>query len=262
MTTTWLRLARPALIVLVASLVSGGTAEAQLVPYDSFAGPKLDADKWRGRQFVTREDGTGALLEIQREVTPVETLILQARAVGGDASDTGLFTAENALQFRHSSKLSDIAVAVVVRSAQVTGCAIGADAAVGARGVYPLFNDGTGDVVAIAEVKRTSSTALEVLASLVHRSAEGDTVLASVSLGEAALNVRVRMRVKWDAANSAVRFQRDAAAAAVLPYANTVVSAAAARKYLGAWTSVPDCTDGTTPTAAIAALFNNVRVNQ
>jgi hypothetical protein len=261
MTTTWLRLVRPALIVLFAFLMSGGTAQAQLVPYDSFVGPKLDADKWRGRQFVTREDGTGALLEIQREITPVETLILQARAVGGDASDTGLFTAENALQFRHSSKLSDIAFAVVVRSAQVTGCAIGADAAVGARGVYPLFNDGTGDVVAIAEVTRTSSTALEVLASLVHRSAEGDTVLGSVSLGAADLNVRVRLRVKWDAANSAVRVHRDAAAA-VLPYANTVVSAAGARKYLGAWTSVPDCTDGTTPTAGIAALFNNVRVNQ
>ena len=256
--------ARSVLVSVLMLLLSAVAAQAQLVPYDTFTGPRLDADKWSGRQFVTREDGTGSLLETQREITPVETLVLQARAVGGDRSDTGIYSAENALLFRHSNRLSDIAFVVAVRSAQVTGCASGAGAAVAARGVFPLFNDGAGDVVAIVELQRSSyGAAFDVLGWLVHRAAEGETVLGAVALGSADAGVKVRLRVKWDAAKNVVRFQRDGdVLVAAIPYANAVAGNAGARKYLGAWTSVPDCTTGAAPTAAITALFNNVRVNQ
>jgi hypothetical protein len=252
----------PFIAAIVLSLTAT-VAQAQLVPYDNFAGPKLDAEKWSGRQFVTREDGTGSLLEVQREITPLETLVLQARSVGGDASNSGLFTAENALLFRHSKRLTDIAFTAFVRSAQVAGCTGGADAAVSARGVFPLFDDGSGDVVAIVEVTRSSASpaAFDVVASLVHRGAEAETILGYAWLGSVDVNVKVKLRVKWDPANSVVRINKDGDIAAALGYANVIASEPRARKYLGAWTSVPDCLSGTAPTAAITALFNNVRVN-
>lgn len=247
----------PVFLLLVTS-----AAQAQLVVYDSFAGPKLDADKWIGRDFATRQGGTGSLLEIQREITPIETLVLQARSVGGDASDTGLFSAENALVFRHSHRLADISFVLSVRSAQATSCSASGNAAVAARGVYPFFNDGSGDVIAIIEAVRStaSSASLEVVGSLIHRGEAGDELLGSVSLGFAELNTKMKLRVKWDAAGSRVRFSRDDVGGA-LAYTNVPVADAQGRKYLGANTIVPDCTGGAVSSAAITALFNNVRVN-
>src|SRR3982751_830008 len=89
-------------------------AQAQLVVYDDFSAPQLDAGRWVGRQLQTRAGGTGDLLEVQREVNSTQALVLQARAVGGKGVDGGLFTAENALFLRRPGAVNDLSLDVLV----------------------------------------------------------------------------------------------------------------------------------------------------
>jgi hypothetical protein len=245
---------------------TASAAEAQLVSYDDFVGPRIDETKWAGRVLMTRDDGsTGALMEIRREVTPGQVLLLETRAVGGRASDSGEFSAENALAFRRPGAITDVAFAVWVKELDLTGCDAGEDSSAAARGVFALFNDGAGDVVAIAELRQSSGEdpgELDVRGSLIHRGPDGDTLIGSVELGSAAIDQRVRLRVRWEEANNRVRFQRDADPLVALDYQNAVVAPPGApRKYLGAMSRVGDCS-ATGTNAAILAVFNNVRVNQ
>lgn len=251
--------------VLVASTAT--LAEAQLVVYDDFAAGRIDESRWAGRQLVNKEDGTGSLLEIQREVTSAQALVLQTRVVGGTDAAPGSYSVDNALMFRHAQAFDEIAFDVAVRRVDVRGCAAGANAEASARGVFALFNDGIGDVVATVGVTRSSAlnaaaAELDVVASLVHRTDEGDTMLGVLSLGPATLGRQVRLRVRWDPARNRVRFQRDADAVVAIDYTNPVVAPPGSpRKYLAATASVSDCSV-TGASAAITAAFDNVRVNQ
>lgn len=249
--------------VLVASAVP--MAEAQLVSYDDFTAGRIDETRWTGRQFTTRTGGTGDLLEIQREVTKAQALVLQTRVVGGTSADGGGFSVDNALVFRHSHAISDITFDVTVHRADVRRCWTDQDAAAGARGVFPLFNDGAGDVIAIVGVMASSgpggaASELEAVASLVHRTAEGDVPLGTLALGPAAADRPVRLRTRWDAARNRVRFQKDADAVMAIEYVNPVIGPAALPKYLAATSSVTDCSEHRT-SAAVLAMFDNVRIN-
>lgn len=255
-------------ILLLAALLTliAPVAEAQLVVFDDFDGDSIDAAKWTARQFITRDGGTGSLLEVRREVTPGEALVMRTRVVGGDAADSGSFSAENALAFRRPGALNEILFNVRVRSVTVAGCAAGSAAEAAARGVFALFNDGEGDVVAIVSVSRSSGSSaladqLDVTASLVHRSAEGNGLLGQVSLGTAMVGDRVRLRTRWERARNRVRFQRDGEALVTIDYTNAVVdNPGRPRKYLGAVATASDCSAGGS-SADIDAVFNNVRVN-
>ena len=262
------RAIRNGLLTLAAVALMAPAASAQLVLYDDFAGPQIDAAKWAGRHYVTRDGGTGTALETRREITPGQVLLLQSRAVGGDSSNSGTFTIQNALALRRPNTITEIAFTTWIRSLEVSGCAGGADSSAGVRGVFPLFSDGTGDVIAVAEVRRSSSSIAaddeaDVVASLVHRAAGVDTVLASVYLGSAELDERVRLRVRWEEKLSRVKFQRGADPVVIVGYAQPFVATPSApAKYLATLANVADCTTGPAPTAAVVALFNNVRVNQ
>jgi hypothetical protein len=252
------------LVGLMLALIAPA-AEAQLVVYDDFAAPRIDETRWAGRQFVDREDGTGVLLEIQREVSN-QALVLQTRVVGGTASDSGLYSAENALAFQRPRDLTEVAFTVKVRSLQVKACAGGTASEAGARGVFALFNDGVGDIVAVIGATRSSASAsaadqLDVAAFLVHRTPDGDAVLGSLSLGSAMLGESVKLRMRWEPAKNRVRFQRDGDALVSIDYTNPVVSAPGGpRKYLGAVAAAGDCSAGA-GAASVTAAFNTVRVN-
>lgn len=255
---------RRALFAAALLALTAPVAQAQLVVYDDFTAPRIDASKWVGKQLQTRSGGTGDLLEVQREVTAAQALVLQARAVGGRGVDGAVFTAENALVLRHAGVVNDIAFDVLVKRAETAGCGTASASQASARGVFTLFNDGEGDVIAIVEVGSSSMTAaggLAVSASLVRRTADADSVLASLSLGAANLGDQVKLRVRWDAAKNQVRFLRDGQVAGALDYTNPVVSAAGRPKYLSVLTSVADCGSSQSG-AAILAQFDNVRINQ
>ena len=250
-----------ALLALTAPVV-----EAQLVVYDDFSGGRIDETRWVGRQLVTNEGGTGTLLEIQREVTNAQVLMLQARVVSGKGEEPGRYSVDNAMMFRESNALNEIAFDVVVRRVDVSSCTVGADAEAGVRGVFPLFNDGLGDVIALIAVTRSSGSnapagELDVTASLVHRTEEADTPLGFLSLGSATLGRSVRLRTRWDPARNRVRFQRDADPLASIDYMNPVIAGPGRpRKHLAVTASVGDCSSGSASAAAVAAL-DNVRVN-
>lgn len=241
-------------------------AEAQLVVYDDFSSGRIDETRWVGRQLVTNDGGTGALLEIQREVTNAQVLMLQARVVSGKGGEPGRYSVDNALMFHDAKALNEIAFDVVIRRVDVSSCTAGADAEAGARGVFPLFNDGLGDVVAIVGVTRSSSSnapagELDVTASLVHRTDQGDAPLGFLSLGPATLGRSVRLRTRWDPARNRVRFQRDADPLASIDYLNPVIAGPGRpRKHLAVTASVGDCSAGSASAAVVAAL-DNVRVN-
>jgi hypothetical protein len=257
---------RRLLFVGVLLALTASMAEAQLLVYDDFSLGRIDETRWVGRQLVTNHGGTGSLLEIQREVTNAQVLLLQARVVSGKGEEPGRYSVDNALMFRDADALNEIMFDVAIRRVDVAGCAAGAEAEAGARGVFPLFNDGIGDVIAIVGVTRSSvSNApagdLDVTASLVHRSDEGETPLGFLSLGSAALGRAVRLRSRWDPARNRVRFQRDADPLASIDYTNPVVAGPGRpRKHLAAIASVSDCASGSASAAVVAAL-DNVRVN-
>jgi hypothetical protein len=252
--------ALPTAIVFLSAV---GAAEAQLTVYDDFSAARLDETRWIGRQFQDRDEGKGHVLEIQREVGAAQALILQIRTVGG-ATDLGSFSAENALLMRRSNNVSDIAFDVAIRKLEARGCDSGGQSAASARGVFPLFNDGAGDVVAVLEVGRSSSAVegeLTVSASLVHRSDVSDTILAVLPLGLAALGQPIRLRMRWDGTRSQVRFNRDADVPLHLDYANPVRSAAGRpSKYFAAASQVADCATGSS-TASVIVAIDNVRVS-
>jgi hypothetical protein len=105
------------------SRLTAPVAQAQLVVYDDFTAPRIDASKWVGRQLQTKSGGTGDLLEVQREVTAAQALVLQARAVGGKGRGWRVvFTTENALLLRHAGVVNDIAFDVLVKRAETAGC--------------------------------------------------------------------------------------------------------------------------------------------
>jgi hypothetical protein len=255
---------RRALIAGALLALTAPSAQAQLVVYDDFSAPRIDASKWFGRQLQTRAGGNGDLLEVQREVTADQALVLQARAVGAKGTDGGLFTAENALFLRRPGLVNDIAFDVVVKRAEAAGCATAAASQAAARGVFTLFNDGEADSIAIVEVGISSITAaggLTVSASLVRRTADTDSVLASLALGAANFGDQIKLRVRWDAAKNQVRFLRDGLVAGTAEYTNPVVSSTGRPKYLSVLTSVADCGKDQS-SAAIVAQFDNVRINQ
>lgn len=255
-----------ALLVALCLTMTAAVAEAQVTLYDDFTSPRIDENKWVGRQFVTREGGTGDLLEIQREISAAQMLVLQTRVVGGRADMFGTVTVENALAFRHAQTFDGIVFDVAVRKLDVTGCVGTAATEIEARAVFALFDDGFGDVVADVGVMRSSDSAapageLEVTASLVHRSDAGNTLLDRVSLGSAVLGQQMKLRLRWDAARSRVRVQRDADAAVSIGYVNAVLGEPARpHKYLAARAKVGDC--ATAPgRGAIVAVFDDVRVD-
>jgi hypothetical protein len=257
----WRTFALAASIALVAS-----AAEAQLIIYDDFSTPRLSADRWEGRQIVTSDGGTGSALEIQRGIQN-SRLVLDMRATGGISGGGGTITSENALLFANPNRLTEIAFKVALGQTEVTGCAAGGEAVSGARGVYALFNDGTGDVIATIEAGRSSAGAtdlLEVVGSLVHRDDTGTSSIGTVSLGSWPAAQAVRLRVKWDPAHSAVLFQKDGEAAVSIAYTTAVVGPAfRSRKYLASFVTVTDCAAGPASNARALALINNVivRVN-
>jgi len=253
---------RRALLVGALLALTASAAQAQQVIYDDFSAARIDASKWVGRQFQTRAGGNGDLLEVQREVTSAQALVLQARAVGAKGTDGGLYTAENALLLRRAGVVNDIAFDVVVKKAEATGCATATASQAAARGVFTLFNDGEGDVMAIVQVGNAGTPGgLDVSASLVRRVADADSVLASLALGSANLGDQIKLRVRWDAANNQVKFLRDGLVGGMAQYTNPVVSSAGRPKYLSVLTSVADC-GVTGSSAAIVAQFDNVRINQ
>jgi hypothetical protein len=249
--------ARPILVFTAALACAPAIAEAQLVLYDDFSAPQLDETRWIGREIG------GGVLEIQREIQN-ERLTLQVRVRAGLADPSHERVGENALVPRRSKQFDEIAFHVAVRKADVSACASGEESVAAARGVYPLFNDGTGDVVAIIAAERSSAAApgdLDVVGSLVHRSDAGDALLGSVHLGSAVVGQWMRLRVKWAAAASAVRYQKDAEPVSSIEYTNAVVAAPAApRKYLGAQGVAGGCPSATASSSLVAA-FDNVRVN-
>jgi hypothetical protein len=250
-----------ALLALTAPLV-----HAQVVIYDEFTGSRIDESRWVGREVVTREGGRGSLLEIQREVTSAQALVLQTRVASEKGDETGRYAVDNALMFQHAQALSEIVFDAAVRRIDVEGCAAGAEAEAGVRGVFALFNDGLGDVVAVVRVSRSSaSTApageLQVDASVVHRTDQGESLLGYVSLGSTTLGRQVRLRTRWDPARNRVRFQRDAESLVAIDYTNPVIAAPGRpRKYLAATAAVSDCSASPTSAAVVAAI-DNVRVN-
>ena len=257
---------RRLLVIGTLLALSAPAVEAQLVVYDDFSAGRIDETRWLGRQLVTNDGGTGSLLEIQREVTNAQVLMLQARVVSGKGEVPGRYSVDNALMFQNSNTLNEVVFDVAIRRVEVAGCTAGADAEAGARGVFPLFNDGVGDVIAIIGVTRSSLSnapagELDVTATLVHRTDTGDTALGFVSLGSAILGRSVRLRARWDPARNRVRFQRDADPLASIDYVNPVVAGPGRpRKHLAVTASVGDCSSGSASAAAVAAL-DNVRVN-
>lgn len=253
------------LLCLMLALVAPA-AEAQLVLFDDFAAARLDAEKWAGRQFITRDGGSGNVLEIQREATG-QAVVLLTRVVGGTASDSGSFSAENALAFRRARNLTEILFTARVRQLELAGCAAGSGAEAGVRGVFALFNDGLGDVVATIGMSRSSASAapaeeLTVVASLERRTAEGTTPLGSVVLGSAAVGQNVRLRMRWEPARNRVRFQRETDALVAIDYSVAAASAPdRARKYLGAIASAGECASAAA-SALVEASIGAVRVNQ
>ena len=248
-------------LAFVASMAP--VAQAQLVLYDDFSGARLDPARWNGKQNVTNVGG-GDLLEVQREINAAQqALVLQARVIGSTGWDGGVFSAENALALRHPNSVSDIAFDVTVRKIDFGGCQAGPDAEASARGVFALFNDGGGDVIAIVSVGRSSSDAaqdLSVSASLVYVAGDGTKELGSISLGSAIPGQTVKLRARWEQAKNRVRFGRDDAALAQIDYTNAVVDKAGRPgKYFGALATVPQCTAGA-GNALVLASFDNVRV--
>ena len=250
-----------AMVALTAPL-----AQAQLVVYDDFSGGRIDETRWAGRQLVSNDRGTGSLLEIQREVTNAQVLMMQARVVSGRGEEPGRYSVDNAVMFNGSNALHEVAFDAVIRRVDVSSCTAGADAEAGARGVFPLFNDGLGDVIAIIAVTRSSRSnapagELDVTASLVHRTEEANTPLGFLSLGTATVGRSVRLRTRWDPARNRVRFQRDADPLASIDYINPVIAGPGRpRKHLAVTASVGDCSSGSASASVVAAL-DNVRVN-
>ena len=250
-------------MVLAFMASTAPVAQAQLVMYDDFSGGRLDPDRWNGKHNITNV-GSGDLLEVQREINAAQqALVLQARVVGSTGWDGGFFSAENALALRRASTVSDIAFDVTVRRIDFGGCQAGPDAEASARGVFALFNDGVGDVVAIVGVGRSSSDSaqsLSVSASLVYVADDGTKELGSISLGAAAPGQTVRLRARWEQGKNRVRFGRDDAALAPIDYTNPVVAKAGKPgKYFAALATVPQCTVGA-GNALVLASFDNVRV--
>jgi hypothetical protein len=258
---------RRLLLVGVLLALSAPVVEAQLLVYDDFTAARIDETRWVGRQLVTNGGGTGSLLEIQREVTNAQVLMLQTRVVSGKGLEPAPYSVDNALVFRDSNALNEIMFDVVVRRVDVSGCTAGPAAEAGARGVFPLFNDGLGDVVAIVGVSRSSASnapvgELDVAASLVYRTDEGDTLLGYLALGSTTLGRSVRLRTRWDPARNRVRFQRDAEPLVSIDYTNPVIAGPGRpRKHLAAAASVSDCPSGRASAGVVAAI-DNVRVNQ
>jgi hypothetical protein len=242
------------------------TAEAQLVTYDNFTSTLLDHSKWRGSQFDVSVGGTGVALETQRAVNEGR-LLMHIRAVGGTASDSGQNYHENALQFRNPDTLTEIEFQVRVQQFQVSGCSGGAPSWAVARGFFSLFNDGAGDVIAVVEVRRASTSSaptneLEVVGYLVHRRVSGDSLIGLVALGSASVNQTVALRTKWDSTNKLVEFQRSDAATLTVPYSLNVMSLPSVRtKFLSALALVSDCLTGQPPDVRMRAAFDNIRVN-
>ena len=99
---------RLALITGAFIALAAAGAEAQLVTYDDFSAALLDQTKWSGHQLDVSVGGTGTDLETRRDVQGGQ-LLMEMRAVGGAASNSGLFFGENTLQFRNPDPLTEIA---------------------------------------------------------------------------------------------------------------------------------------------------------
>lgn len=258
---------RLALIAGAFIALAAAGAEAQLVTYDDFSAALLDQTKWSGRQLDVRVGGTGTDLETRRDVQAGK-LLMEMRAVGGAASNSGRYFSENTLQFRNPDPLTEIAFRVRVQQFEVSGCPAGPASFAVARGVYSFFSDGAGDVVAFVEVRRSSvstapATELEVIGYLIHRTASGDSLLGFGLLGTATVGQAVKLRTKWDQINQLVEFQRGTDPAVTIPYSQTVMSPPSVRtKLLGALGLVSDCLTGPVPNARMLAVFDNVLVNQ
>lgn len=254
-----------ALCILIA-LLSTTQAQARLVKYDDFSGKELDGMKWAGVHTDFDLGGTGIALDTQRRVANGK-LWMEMRAVGRSLSDFGARFIENALYFAHPERLTEISFKINVPEFEATGCPAGGSSFALARGFYSLFNDGTGDVMALIGLDRSSASTdprriLQASAILLHRAQSGDSIIGFEALGEVRRKQTVVLRTRWSEMESLVEFQLNNDTPVIVPYTNVVASPPSIDfKSLSVSSVVSDCLSGPAPTAALEARIDDVFVN-
>ena len=199
-------------------LAMGSQSHAQSVEFDGFDHRLyLDPDKWFASQY---QSGSGAGLELVRELRRNE-LFLSHRVVGAISSARGSHLSGNQVNLRIET-ISAIQFDVSVWKFNAGGCPeVGSDTSYAiAAGVIALFNDGRGDVRALIEARRESSSLespsyLRLVAYLTH---DVDQTFAFQDLGRLRRFDAARLRMQWDPTLDRVIFQVDSQPVVALGY--------------------------------------------
>jgi hypothetical protein len=253
------------------SLVTIGTAEAQLTLYDDFSAKEINGDLWTSQQ-----SGSGGLDLVRQPLSG--KLLMSLRVVGDTSTDTGQRTSHNQLRFRNGSGINTIWFNLTVRSFAVLGCeAVGAGSSRSLAGFFSaLFNDGssagpgdqTGDIGAFIFLQRASDSPdaadlLRLVAGMVRCAGPACSPVEDIGLldlGTVPQYNTVGLGMVWEAAQKRVLFVKNDEPAQLVSYPQDLVTPRGFR-VLEVRGEAASCDLGGSPFAKMTAVFDNVYVN-
>ncbi len=263
---------------------------AQLATYDAFSGAAIDSLRWRGVESSAAAVSNFLDLvntESHREIVDASPglavdrqLQLFLRTTGGTSSNVGS-TGEgrNGVRINHPTlqdglpRITTLKAKVTVRSAKAQNCAANANPTRARATVFAFFfNDGTstepgnaaGDMLAGVNVERSSKFGDRIVA-FVNRCDSSNcafsTNLSFAIMGPWTLGVASTVTVRWAPANNRFVFSATGLANKILTYTQADTNLPRIFLHeLRVSNDVPNCSAGRRM-AAIAALFDNVRIN-
>lgn len=259
--------------IAAALTLAAGTAQAQLVSFDTFSGTTIAPARWSGQEVSQYGAQRG---EIVRNLAAGQ-LHLESRAWSDGSANAGFGTVQNRLVAVRSDDITDLRATFTMRTLTMGACAANTtDFSQGrARLLGFFFNAGTpvpgssyNDIGAQITIGRASNTTdatgvLRVNASLFR--CTDDACISTVSLGfrdlgTASFNTPVELEVGWEPDSNRFRFQRDAQAVQYLTY--TVSDSGASQigsKFVGVQSQVMNCT--TRIGTYVSADIDNVKTN-
>jgi hypothetical protein len=252
----------------------GARSKAQLVLYDDFRSPTIDASKWVS--FGPDFD----VLDAQRQLVGGlgdRHLRLAETAYATTADDFGASGGGFGLYFPRSGDVTEVSFDVTVNDAVAVGCQSNPNGQIvtGAelRGRFfntePFVTSQLGDIEAVIAVNRNATDAgpaMEVLGFYQRCDDAGcgaRTTLSFNRLGFVLPHVPATLHMKWDQPNHQFVFQLNNKPLVFAPYSvpDTSLPFFGPIRILDLAHVVPHCTTTPRPFASIDAFFDNVRVN-
>jgi hypothetical protein len=265
-------------------ILSAGKARAQLEPlvlYDDFSAPTISASKWFGGEGF---DFLG--LEAKRGVSNGQ-LELATRSVGFTASDSGVGTNSVFLAHPAPEEVTDMRVKITASRVRARGCATNSNdvtetfavlsgAFFNTAAPQPVSassqvsnNDRTNDVVAAIGLYSNSTFpagaagVLFYVIECTNNDCSTFDIIDADLLADVPVGTEVNVRMQWDQTNHQFTFGQSANDTVSVPYAVSDSSSPGMPfKRLEVSNSVANCTTEPRPIAEIAALFDDVSVNQ